>query len=503
MLVGACEFSIAPATQLPNCKGASCDAGTVRDASSTLICPGSYVITNGKEASQLAQCTQINGSLTVINFSDPALTLPELRTVGGTLEVTDNPTLENLSLTALEATADLKVHENAALRTLTLPLFSSAEVFEVHGNPMLRKLSLEALVHLAALRVYDHPNLSTVALSQLSEVGGDLKFQDNASLQALTFPALWKVHGDLVIYDDLRTLGLPTLEEVVGGLNITQTLLTSVEIPRLKNAGDITCDGNPALLSIVLPALMSTTEVEIGLNPLLNRVELPLLARLEDGLSLYSDPALVDVAFPDLRFVNKLDLRGTGLKRISLPEATYLNEVQIEGNESLASLDFPKVWHAGSLSIGSNESLSKIDFPLLTEAEGVSFADNAALDQLSMPLLETVDGSLAVERNSLLVSVALPKLAALGNVSDRTLSLRVLGNVTLVEVSLPLLTTLTGSLRIDRNAALATLALPSLTTVTIDLSITQNPQLPMAQANAIVSKLVGFEGNAQIADNLQ
>ena len=104
---------------------------------------------------------------------------------------------------------------------------------------------------------------------------------------------------------------------------------------------------------------------------------------------------------------------------------------------------------------------------------------------------------LHVSGNPALKTIDLPALTKLNG------GLTISGNSALPSVSMPALTS-TFSLDIVANAALARLDLPVLTTVVDNwygVTIVANPVLPQCQAEALVARLVGFNGPADIRGN--
>ena len=87
-------------------------------------------------------------------------TLPELRTIGGTLRVISNGNLHGLFLPKLERAGRIEVEANVAITSVSLP----------------RLAAVEALV------ITDDPELELIDVSSLATVGGELVISDNPKL---------------------------------------------------------------------------------------------------------------------------------------------------------------------------------------------------------------------------------------------------------------------------------------------------------------------------------
>lgn len=176
---------------------------------------------------------------------------------------------------------------------------------------------------------------------------------------------------------------------------------------------------------------------------------------------------------------------------------------EITGNitvadDNLTSFILPNLVSVrGNLSVHGASSLTNVNLKTLREVNGsLNFILNAALTTVDIPQLESVGEKLWIIYNSSLPSFELLNLTSVNG--DMNFS----SNDILANISLPILTTIEGSLTIGDNNELGGLGLDALTRVTGDyVRIGLNPILPTCQAEAVVSRLVGFTGEVYIGAN--
>jgi hypothetical protein len=114
------------------------------------------------------------------------------------------------------------------------------------------------------------------------------------------------------------------------------------------------------------------------------------------------------------------------------------------------------------------------------------------MEELSLLELREVGGTIRVVSNGSLRGMFLPRLERAGRIS-------VEGNASLVTISLPRLAAVPGSLVISEDGSLELIDLSALVTVGKDLVITGNPKLSLIEADKLTTVLeVRVEDNRQL-----
>ncbi len=104
-------------------------------------------------------------------------------------------------------------------------------------------------------------------------------------------------------------------------------------------------------------------------------------------------------------------------------------------------------------------NLATLVLPILTTIKSLQITDNAALTTISIPRLTTVSGSLNIYNGNALTKLELPALTTVGGNLDIT------GNPVLLDFSLPNLQAVNGSLLVNSNDGLRSFDLPMLVMV--------------------------------------
>jgi hypothetical protein len=152
----------------------ACHGGTLRSAA---------------DAKSYAACDSVTGDLRIMQSRLTNLdALSRLRSVSGTLEISDNAQLEDLhGLSQLSHVGALEVHGNADLDSLTgLENLRSAASVSIADNAELENLKgLEGLAYIQDLRIEHNGIHDTVGLNNLSAVG-ILVIKGNSKLISLS-----------------------------------------------------------------------------------------------------------------------------------------------------------------------------------------------------------------------------------------------------------------------------------------------------------------------------
>ncbi|MFT3911957.1 MAG: hypothetical protein QM737_21205 [Ferruginibacter sp.] len=174
------------------------------------------------------------------------------------------------------------------------------------------------------------------------------------------------------------------------------TRLTTLTLPKLVNAINIFITDNSVLSSVNLPDLKNVAGHLYFANcPLLATVNMPLLQNIllntvtfETSLLVYNT-RIVDIDFPALK-------RVTGI-------------VSIQNNPHTHSINFPLLEKSHTLWIMANQHLTSISTPLLTQSAYLWTDNNADLPALSFPALTSI-GRFVITNNPDLTSIGFPVL---------------------------------------------------------------------------------------------
>jgi len=242
-------------------------------------------------------------------------------------------------------------------------------------------------------------------------VGSDVK--------SLSLPNVRRIKGDLVIEgaSDLLTIEAGQLAAIGGSFYLRElTILNAINLPFLKECGDIDWVTLPALQSInaqIVKAdnvkiadtnllsleginLKTTGFFDINNNRFLKNVEVALV-NVTGALTITFNKPGVIASFPNLQYAQNITFRDAG--SIKLPA---LKKVE----NSIAFV---------------NNSIPNISLPNLTEVTkgSISFYSNRALTNISAPLLEKVGGTFQIANNTKFEDLdGFPNLAEVGGAVD-------------------------------------------------------------------------------------
>ncbi|MEI9942018.1 MAG: hypothetical protein WDO69_32800 [Pseudomonadota bacterium] len=154
----------APAAHLP----------PTASAATPIACPGGTV-RSAADAAKYAACDSVVGDLSIRGSDLTHLApLARLRSVSGTLEISDNPRLDDLSgLERLSSVGGLEISNNRALDgILALRQLESAGTVSIRDNAGLDTLQgLEGLATLQSLSIEHNGIYNTAGLENLHTVG--------------------------------------------------------------------------------------------------------------------------------------------------------------------------------------------------------------------------------------------------------------------------------------------------------------------------------------------
>jgi len=167
----------------------ACAAHDVRPLASSaakVSCVGG-LLQSASDVDLYRACDQVTGDLRI---SAPDLTdlsaLARLKTVSGTLEISGNPQLGDLSgLEELQQVGALSIHDNAGLyRSTGLSGLSEVGQVVIERNPKLNSLrGLRSLTHAGSVQIRNNPRLCAFGmLPALARVDYDVTLLENRGL---------------------------------------------------------------------------------------------------------------------------------------------------------------------------------------------------------------------------------------------------------------------------------------------------------------------------------
>ena len=421
------DFDVVPTGTLTGTPSDPCDveSGKVETAIfSSTECPTNYVdcvdgsltfdenggtFATGGGTSYMDELTCIKGHLTIIDTDLINLNLPELLSLGGDVEITDNDDLANIYFPALEIVGD------------TTGLSNDDDIFFLEQNPDLGNLQLTALEEVQGdfiieyceeVEWYNPTSLSPV----LTEVDGDL------TLKATSF-------GDTDFLGALTTIN-GTLDLWLNRSSVSTTPLTDVSLPALTSVDNIEIKNNWELESISIPVLVDTGRILLldnGKNSTqavtLDFDDLVTSGTLEIDFMKEMEEITADF-FPVLEEVDgKFQIEDCDqMTAMEFPELdTVGGEFLVLRNNELDDIDsdsFSALMFVGDkFTISFNPELATIVFDNL-ETVGTAYAtndnfdiqDNDKLTTVSFSDLETVYGRVWVWDNPLLTTLGLAYL---------------------------------------------------------------------------------------------
>ena len=169
------------------CAAPAAHLAPAASAATPTVCTGGTVH-NAADAAKYAACDAVVGDLSIQGSDLTNLdVLARLRSVSGTLAVSDNPRLDDLSgLEQLSSVGRLEIANNRALDGIeALQHLESAEAVTIRDNSDLRTLQgLEGLATLQSLSIEHNGIYSTIGLDHLRTVGS-LVVKHNSKLISL------------------------------------------------------------------------------------------------------------------------------------------------------------------------------------------------------------------------------------------------------------------------------------------------------------------------------
>jgi len=197
---------------------------------------------------------------------------------------------------------------------------------------------------------------------------------------------------DVVVHTAADAAALANIAIIAGSLAIDDTALIELQLPRL---------------------VQLRGSLEIKHNDSLVHLELPALQVVEGKLALEFDPELASIALPQLHRVGSLVVnRDPALHDLSgLPALTTVaTDLQISGNDTLASVDLPVSRIGGDLTIDGNAQLTHTSWLVAGRMGSLHVASNPQLQSLDL-------AGTAMDRLTAILNITISANHQLGHVS--------------------------------------------------------------------------------------
>ncbi|KUI72888.1 Protein ecm33 [Cytospora mali] len=287
-----------------------------------------FTISSAAQATALAGCKSVSGSILIPSTSDNTLDLSGPTTIDGDLTVENNGaiiTLQSSSLASLTGTFTLS--NVTLLSTLSMPALTSVGSIKWQSLPALNSLSFTSSVSSAESVIISDTFLENLDGIDLESVGtmdinnnrrltkfdtslknltSMLSMQANGASLSVSMPNLiWIANMTIANVTEFST---PSLEVVNGSARFDSNYFTSFSAPNMTSttSGDISFINNADLTNISFPALKSVGGgLTIVNNTALEEItDFPHLANVGGAIKLGGNFSAVE--FPVLE-----DVKGT------------------------------------------------------------------------------------------------------------------------------------------------------------------------------------------------
>lgn len=198
---------------------------------------------------------------------------------------------------------------------------SITQFIYIRNTSQLTTVDLTGISELVNLSIYDNSALTTLTIPDLTTVYEAIYYRNNPLVNSLNLPNLTTCAELDIEPQGLQSLDLSKLETAVS-INISNTLLASINIPLLYEVENLTFNVNQNLTSINLPELAA---ISYGLqssfierNPLLTAINFPKLVSLKD-IKITNNNSLVNFDLPLLIQGNLWVENNTSLTSINVP----------------------------------------------------------------------------------------------------------------------------------------------------------------------------------------
>ena len=252
-----------------------------------------------------------------------------------------------------------------------------------------------------------HPEQTTVTASKLKTIKGGITIQNIDSTStvqklSISFPSLESVGRGYAITGSIKEVAIVHSDNLKVG-KLFQAWGTDVE--EFHVGGLVTMDGqltintNPSMEALDVGDLVTVTSfLRIEQNDVLSSVSLNALQTVGADLTVNGNPKLVNLVLPALQFAETLAFASDGQKfSVSLPQLSTLG-------------------HSNTTSTSNIQDVHAIDLSSLRNVTGDLSFQSTSLTDLTIPILRHADGSITVEDNAAMITLALPRLHLMQNI---------------------------------------------------------------------------------------
>ncbi|CAH0020919.1 unnamed protein product [Clonostachys rhizophaga] len=251
------------------------------------------------------------------------------------------------------------------------------------------------------------PKKTTATAKSLKKVDGDLTISVTGTTSSvkevqISFPALEQVQKNYVISGPYQSFTVEHAKSLtVGGLmrvsDLESTDLSLGGVSSVKQ--DFSINSNKNLQTLTVGDL-TTTEKAFALtsHSKLTKATFASLKTIKGDGTIYQNAALTSFALPALETAGTFSFTSNGANA-----ALYLPKLQSLGS-------------GNSSSTSTFDSLSKIQLASLTTVKGALAFQSTSIEDLTVPLLKNLNGSITVQSNPSLTTLALPRVSAVTDI---------------------------------------------------------------------------------------
>jgi hypothetical protein len=312
----------------------------VSAASSTAsaICTQSTATINSQaDATQLASCSTISGSVVVSASASGVISLDgpqqitgdlicenaggltslgsiSLGSIGGSFTLNNLTLLSTLSMTDLQSVGTISWQALPALSQLTFPATVSQAKSVTISNTFLSTLDGINLGTVDTLQIDNNNRLKTFS-TQVANITQGLNINANGNSLDVSFPNLiWAAN---MTFRNISSISIPSLATVNGSLGFYGNYMTSIAAPNLTTVGSYS-DGTGSMAFVA--------------NAKLNNISMPSLTSVGGADQIANNTDLGGISFPALSTVGgAIDFSGNFTTPI-LPALTI-----VKGNFNIQS----------------------------------------------------------------------------------------------------------------------------------------------------------------------
>ncbi|KAJ4327642.1 hypothetical protein N0V84_001892 [Fusarium piperis] len=354
---------------------------------------GNYTIIDSPDGSKgVSSCTDIDGSLSLLFDSNPSawpsdkasVDLGDISSLTGDLVIYPHKRSKKTVVTA----SDLKTVDGefslwnmgsgSTIDEFDLSLKALEEVgknYVITGGFAKLSIGHEKDVTVGSMMRVTDTKVEELALNGIHTVDGDFSIDSNGDMKELAAGALTTANKGFAISQNsaLEKISFPKLKTVKGDVTIYKnSAFTKIELSALEFAGTISVTANgdkPVVMFPRLSSLGNTNTTAASTFKDVSKIGFASLSKVKGSLTFQST-ALEDLTIP---LVKNLEGAITvednpSLTTFALPRVTYVEEMDISGNDELTNITANALKTAGTISIKG--PFTNVEFFNLEKVEG-------------------------------------------------------------------------------------------------------------------------------------